>query len=400
MTTDTADYPQMFRRMVVRSTAAALAAIDPNAARLEEEDRERSLYALGLALRLAEAWPAAGDLTLTLAPHMETQGFGGEWLTYLETAAEQARQQHDLRALAGLYLRIGRAYGFLDQYVAAEGVLLEAYRIGAEIGDLDIQARALHRLAQTAAEAGDFPRAKSLVEQVLPLVSETSPVRGYCCTILGLYAMRQGDWDAAVRFYQEGLQILGAAGEPRFVAQAERILGLAYRYSKQYEQAIEQFNRALAIASALNSSQEVAIAQMEMGVTYWYLGRHEQSLQLYAECEPVFVANGSKLLLGHLYNNRGLALRDLQRTDEAQASFFAGVQLMRELNMPLWVANALESLGGLYQRLGRVEEALATWRQALEELSTLPEPPRYLHDLIVRRIQEVGGSGEPGAGFP
>lgn len=96
---------------------------------------------------------------------------------------------------------------------------------------------------------------------------------------------------------------------------------------------------------------------MEIGVTHWYLGQHEEALHLYSECEPTFVAGGSKVLLGHLYNNRGLALHDLDRTNEAQDSFFASIQIIRELHLPLWVANVLESLGGLYQRMGKSAEA-------------------------------------------
>ena len=53
-----ADYPQLFRHMIVRSTEAALAAIDPQAPKLEEEARERSLYLLKLAQDLPDAWPA------------------------------------------------------------------------------------------------------------------------------------------------------------------------------------------------------------------------------------------------------------------------------------------------------------------------------------------------------
>ena len=50
---DTTDYQSMFRQMLARSVQAALADIDPAAPRLEEVQRDRSLYALSLALDLA-----------------------------------------------------------------------------------------------------------------------------------------------------------------------------------------------------------------------------------------------------------------------------------------------------------------------------------------------------------
>jgi tetratricopeptide (TPR) repeat protein len=105
-------------------------------------------------------------------------------------------------------------------------------------------------------------------------------------------------------------------------------------------------------------------------------------------------------MLAHLYNNRGLALRDLNRTLEAEEAFYSSIQIMRELKMPLWVANALESLGGLYQRMGDVRKAEAIWSQALAELALLPEAPQYLHDLLVRRLEEIGAKQEEIGGEP
>jgi tetratricopeptide (TPR) repeat protein len=394
------DYPQMFRRMVVRSAEAALAGIDPKALKLGEEERERSLYALSMALNLDEAWPAAGRLALRLAPHMEMQQVSHAWLDYLEQAAAQAAAQRDMRQEAHLCLQIGRIYGMLSEYAAAERYLREAHRLGLVLDEADLQARALHRLAQTAAEAGNFQEACTLVDQVLPLVAPDSLVCGHCYTVLGLTAMRQGHWHDAIQWYGQAYQILRGHGEQRYIVQAARTLGTAYRYAKQYDQALDYYRQSLQALGDLEFSFEYATTQMEFGVTYWYLGRCADALTCFAECEPIFVKSGSRYMLAHLYNNRGLALRDLNRTLEAEEAFYSSIQIMRELKMPLWVANALESLGGLYQRMGDVRKAEAIWSQALEELALLPEAPQYLHDLLVRRLEEIGAKQEEVGGEP
>lgn len=387
MTTETADYPQMFRQMVVRSTAATLAAIDPNATRLEEEDRERSLYALGLALKLPEAWPSAGSLTLAIAPYMELYGVNADWIDYLEAALVQALVQQDIHTAAKLCLQAGRVYGF--QRDSAEKHLFRCIDYAEQAGDLDIQAQALQRLAQIAAEVGDFPLARTYADRVLEFVAEDSPVRGSCYLIRGLIALREANWDAAIDWYQRSWQIQKGIGQVRLVAQAEGYLGVAYRYAKQYDKAVEHLNHSLQLMNTLDSPLQYATLQMELGTTYWYLERYEDALAVYAQCEPVLLKSGAKLILAHLYNNRGLALRDLDRIEEARNSFLVSIEMMRELGLSLWVANAMESLGGLYQRVGNLDEAVNTWQQALKELTKLQEVPFYFQDLITRRITEA-----------
>lgn len=128
---------------------------------------------------------------------------------------------------------------------------------------------------------------------------------------------------------------------------------------------------------------------MELGITYWYLERYEDALAVYAQCEPVFLKSGAKLILAHLYNNRGFAFRDLDRIEEARNSFLVSIEMMREVGFVASVANAMESLGGLYQRVGDLDEAVNTWQQALKELAKLQEVPFYFQDLITRRITET-----------
>ncbi len=383
------DYPALFRAMIVRSTQAALAALGPQALKLEEEERRRSLYLLSLALDLPAAWRPAVELTLALAPYMEMQGFGPEWMGYLEKAISQAQRQQDGAALAKLHSALGWLYRLSNDYPLAERHLLAGRDLARKNNDKATQAQAVDRLAVCAVEQADFPRARQYIDETMQLLEAGDPLYAHSYSRLGLIALRQGNWDEAIQRYMRSLHLFTVSQQARFAAQTERHLGFALIYAKRYAEAVEHYQNSLALLSQADSLVDWASTQMELGVAYWYTGDCQAALALYKLCEPAFVKTNSRILLAHLYNNRGLALRELGAFAQAKEALAASVALMRELQHPLWIANALESLGGLYQRMGEREQAVATWEQALQELQTLPETPRYLHDLILQRLQEA-----------
>lgn len=159
--------------------------------------------------------------------------------------------QQDVHTAAKLCLQVGRVYGF--QRDSAEKHLFQCIYYAEQAADLDIKAQALQRLAQIAAEVGDFPVARTYADRVLEIVAEDSPVRGSCYLIRGLIALREANWDAAIDWYQRSWQIRRGSCQLRLVAQAEGYLGVAYRYAKQYDNAVEHLNHSLQLMNTLTA---------------------------------------------------------------------------------------------------------------------------------------------------
>jgi len=383
------DYPVLFRALLVRSVQAALADVDPAAPRLDEDQRERSLYALSLALDLAEAWPAARELTLTIAPFMEMQGYRREWMDFLEKGIAQAASQADKRTYARLQLHMGRLYQLLGDYALADKCLLRSRQLAEESGDKTALVATLDRLSIAAVEQNDFTKARALAEETLTMLEPDDPAGAPSYHVLGLIARRQAKPDEAIAHYTHALALRRQEGVVRFVAQAVRDVGFAYRYAKEYDTALLHYRQAVQLFNESGSIFEEAGAMMGVGIISWHLGRYDDALTCYAACEPVFIKTSSDLYLAKLHNNRGLVFLDLGRYGESEQAFALSIGMARALGDHLETANAQESLGGLYLRMHRYDDAIATWQAALHELATLPETPRYMSELLHSRLREA-----------
>jgi tetratricopeptide (TPR) repeat protein len=388
---DVTDYPQMFRRMIVRSAETALAGIDPQALKLQEEERERSLYVLSMALDVDEAWPAAGTLALTVSPHMTLQGHHKEWVDYLMLAATKAKQVGDEHALARLQVEIGWLHRSTSAYAAADEYLAEGYARARRLDDVEVQLVALERLAALAVECTDLPRARGYIEAALALLPLEDGRRAHSCARQGFIALQQGEWETAIRAYTESWRLHKETGMLHFAAQAQRGLAYTYTYVQRYDEAVAHYRQALQTLQQLDKPTDAAIAQMGLGITHWYRKEYAEALEMFRLCEPVFVKTGHQSSLANLYNNRGLVLRDLCEWEQARASFSLAMELMRALHLPFEVANIMENLGDLCLAMGQPDAAVVVWQEALAELTSLPEPPRHLYDSLRGRIRAVEG---------
>lgn len=382
-------YPLMFRRMVVRSTEAALATVDPKAAELQEDVRERSLYALGLALDLPEAWPASRELLLSLSQPLGWQGYLEQCVVLLGRATALAENLADAAALAKLHLQLGWCYWKLGQFDQAHDFALRSYAAARQLSDRVTVVDALNLLAALTAERSDLPGTFQFVNEITELTNDDDPARAHGYSRLGIAAMAQGEWTNAIRWFSESSRLFTLAAHHRSAAQAERSIGTAYSFAGHYDQALTHFQTALDIFAYYPSVLDVAYTQMELGQAHWRHANHEQAVAMYKLCEPVFANIGDMLALLNLYNNYGLAYVGMGRWEEAERCLMRSVELAREVNIPYHLANTLESLGVMYRDKGMPDMAIATWEQALEELASLPKRPTYLYNLLIRRIQET-----------
>ena len=383
------DYPTLFRTLLARSAAVALDTLDPQAPRLEEDARERSLYALSMALDLAEAWQTARDLTLAIAPHMEIQGYRQEWIDFLAKALTQATAQQDTRAVARLYVYLGRIHQLLTQFAEAESCFREGLSRAEMIGDQATQVAALDRLAIRAVEQADYPAACALAERVLALLPADDVARAPSLFILGVVALHEARLDDSIRFYLEARRICQAPNNVRLLAQAERNLGLAYLNARRFAEAETCLLRAIELFASIDNTFELATAQSELGNVYWYSGDYVRALACYNACEPVFVKAGHRLWQAHIHNSRGCTLREMGRLDEALAAFQLAIAVGRELGSRVDTAHFLDSLARLHLQQGQPAEALRVWRAALDELDCLPARPHLIYDMIAHEIEQL-----------
>jgi tetratricopeptide (TPR) repeat protein len=201
--------------------------------------------------------------------------------------------------------------------------------------------------------------AKALAAPALP-----APIRSRLLGGAGTLAEAQGDYDAAVAFHREALDLARAAGLRRDEMQALNSLGSIAQDRGDYVEAAARFDAALVIARADNDRIGVAYSLINLGVVSTYRGDLvrarvclEEALAILREEEDV---RGSTAAL----HNLAFAILRGGSPDEALPMFEAALASWRDLNDRQATALALDNLGEAERHLGHLDRAAELHREA------------------------------------
>jgi tetratricopeptide (TPR) repeat protein len=207
---------------------------------------------LGLGLRLARA------LAWFWATHGHTlEGRG--WLERSLALADDAPDELRADLLGGLGTMAYR----LAEHAEAQGLLERASALASAAGASISQGRWLHNLAGAYRNAGDYARAQVSAAESLRVKRACGDVAGSAWTIgfLADTAQLLGELERAERLYQEGLELVHAAGDPPrlVVGYTASLAELALRRDRT-QQAEELATEALERAERLGERWHIATA--------------------------------------------------------------------------------------------------------------------------------------------
>ena len=157
-----------------------------------------------------------------------------------------------------------------------------------------IQARLIATLARAYTNLSLFPQARAAIEASMPAITRAGPDGARALLVLSSVQAQQGEFDSALATVTRATQLLGPdlTSRPEIRAQAELTRGRIYTSTTNVKAATAAFDRALAFyrLNSKTTPREMAVA----------------------------------------LNNRGLALSDDGRFDEAEASLTEALQLYRK----------------------------------------------------------------------
>lgn len=369
-----ADYPVLFRRMVVRSVALALEEVQKPGWKPEEQGNRRLLFALDNGLQLPSAWATAFKLLLLLAPRMEQAGLRFEWLDFLARGIACSRIAEAPATTGHLLVAEGVLLQRLGRLAEAQQRLQEAAQLFATLGDRHSEAIALNRLAYTSRLRHHSAEAYASVAAARTLLAEDDVEVGYCHLVLYLLACDRRAMDEATHHAQASLARFHAAGETRMTAMATLNLGTAQMLGANYAAAIGAYQEAGARFDALDDPAHSALAQMNIGCAYLFLAQPAVALPPLLEAEVTFRRLHDLSRLALVYSNLGLAYAELGDWEQAERCLQNAVERFEALGDFPALVDTLLDLVRMYQRSGRPMEAVATARSVQAGLAQIHSP--------------------------
>ncbi|RPI67190.1 MAG: hypothetical protein EHM43_09430 [Ignavibacteriae bacterium] len=333
------------------------------------------------------------------------------------------------RARASAEYRRGDHRASIAHYQRA----LELYN---EIGDHQSSADVTNKLCVVELYAGNYPAALEYGQRALALHEELGDKSGIASDYreLGTICYSTGDLTGALEYYHRALAICEDLGDARGASGMIINIGNVYDGIGHYPQALEHFHRALAIKQELGDQRSVARIIGNIGVVYRNTGNYEMSLEyvlralnMREELGDRYGTAYSTSSVGTLfaamgkwsealeYHHRALALHEELGERESvarvtvniitaliysgkldEAEDVLAVLETKHIDHPTTVINRMNARALIQKHNGQLDEAMETFRRALEhaqEYAILPAQTtvhQHMRDLCQERNNFAG----------
>jgi tetratricopeptide (TPR) repeat protein len=350
---------------------------------------EQALDALGHLPEHSDTGVLGIELRRLLGGMLSSVGEHRRGLALLGEAAAQARQLGDRARLGEVLSRMVTVRRIVGDFDGALSAGWEALELAAMLRDPVLHVHASFRLGQAYASIGDYRRAAEVLRgNVAALARSTSGyVRDWCISSQAWLAevlSIRGEFAKGRRYGEEALRrVMGNeqwyGGVPRVVRAR---LGSLYLTQGDLDAAIRVFEEGLALCRASNHESVLGAIAGGLGEAYAYTGRLAAGLALLEEARRDDLRTG---LLGGSYVTHLRQLSDVYllagRVDEAWRHACQALDRARELKARGDEAQALFQLGAVHASASPpdVVQAEARHREALTLAKALGMRPLQAH---------------------
>ncbi|MCL4839622.1 MAG: tetratricopeptide repeat protein, partial [Thermoanaerobaculia bacterium] len=252
-------------------------------------------------------------------------------------------------------------------------------------------------LADIEEMLGDWPRARRLNEQVLRLLAETPDHANRLSALLqlGSLARRRGDHEEARALVEEARAGAERIGDGDLHTLCHLQLGTVALERERFAEAAEQLGAARARAAASGTREIEARAALKLAELALRRGERERAVELAAASRRSLERLGDRGALAEQLLLEGR----LAEGEEAERQFAAGVEELRELELPFEFARGLYDWGVRTAAPALALERLDRALVAFDRLGAMAEAERTRGAMeLVRQRQrlESGRRGAPG----
>jgi class 3 adenylate cyclase/DNA-binding winged helix-turn-helix (wHTH) protein/tetratricopeptide (TPR) repeat protein len=350
---------------------------------------EQALDALGHLREHPDTGVLAIELHHRLGAMLSMLGAHARSLVLLGEAAARARRLDDRARLGGVLSRMVTVHMIVGDVDGALAAGREALELAVTLGDPTLQAHASYRVGQVYAGIGEYSRAAEVLRGNVEALARcmSGDMRIFCIKsqawlqqVLGVL----GEFAEGRRHGEEALRLAMIDGQWQrgtpITARAR--LGSLYLAQGDLEAAIRVFAEGLALCRATGQEASLAAIAGGLGEAYAHTGRLDEGLALLEE------ARQDDLRTGRLGGSYVTHLRQLSavyllagRVDEAWQHACQALDLARAQKLCGHEAQALCQLGAVHAQASPpdVPQAETRYREALTLAEALGMRPLQAH---------------------
>ena len=340
--------------------------------------------ALTACARLGDRRGEADTLTRLCRIRLRSTAYGGA-LEAAERALEIYQSLQDRRGEAEAFDHVSLVHWHRSSFAEALAHCEKALEIRRSLGDERGVARSLDHAAILSECLGRYTEAERLRDEALTLFQEVDdlPGRAMALNNMGDLAVRMGQEDLAVHYYQEAAAAVKGLGRQYQAIWLSNMANVDLRTGRR-EEALEGYRKALAVFSEIGDRRNEIEALLGIGRVFQAFESFGEALIHYQKAHTIARAVGGRYEEAMALRHMGEALLGAGRLSRAAEHLRQAHDLAARIGIPFETAKALEGLGKALLPLEGREAARRCWQRALGILneSGLPEE-RAVRSLLV-----------------
>ena len=242
----------------------------------------------------------------------------------------------------------------------------QAYVLAIETNSEEDRMQAMLHLAEIYCSLSDFIAAMDYAQKAEILAHETGHKKeqAEALQLKGLVYSDLGDYEKSSEFYYQSLKISEQNGDKEGTGKALRRIASVYFDQQNYDKALEYYFRALNIAKEINDREAIASGLNDIAAVYGNKEQYDEVVRYLEEAVAININLGNMRAAGVNYTNLGIINQRMQNYDEALNYFQKALDIFKELNHSLLIANCQIILSAFYLETGQPDLSIEYARQA------------------------------------
>ena len=181
----------------------------------------------------------------------------------------------------------------------------------------------------------------------------------------------QGEWDQAMRRYEEIASLASPEKDRRLMAEVRRRIGVIYLRRYAYHEALDHLYQAKSLAGSLGDAHTLSLVLYDIGGVLERSGKPVEALAMFQESERLAAQIGEDASHGKALHGIGRAYAQRREMQKAIAFKRAALEVLERSGDANEVAKVCASLGGDLLNEGLKEEAISILERAVERANSV-----------------------------
>ncbi|NET01345.1 MAG: tetratricopeptide repeat protein [Sphaerospermopsis sp. SIO1G1] len=287
----------------------------------------------------------------------------------LEYVRYQAGNQTELHHQAINYYRsIAQESGWQTKEDIQE--YLEIFYHFYQLEDYDLAFETIRHCDNFLTLRGYYANRVELYGQLVSKWSRTNDKENWhytaSLTSLGNAYQSLGQYQKAIEYHQQSLDIAREIGDVRRESSSLNNLGNAYDSLGEYQKAISFHYESLEITREIGDIEGESSSLNNLGLAYDSLGEYQKAISFHQQSLNIAKEIGDIRGESYSLNNLGLVYDSLGQYQKAIAFYQQSLDIKREIGDIGGESNSLNNLGNAYKAMGNYKQAIDKFRESLK----------------------------------